>query len=80
MVDRHLAKVVIDMAVFLEYSDGNVLGEDASVEAMEQMAAELQLMSESAKEALIQRFHELADEYGGRAAFVSNLPETLGLA
>lgn len=67
------------MAVFLEYSDGSVLDADASVEAMEQMAAELQLMSESAKEELIQRFHELADEYGAKAAFVSNLPHALGL-
>jgi hypothetical protein len=79
-IDKHLAKAIIDVALFLEFSDEEVLDADTAVEAMENLAAELQLMSGDAKNGLVERFHELASAYGDQAEFVEELPESLGLS
>jgi hypothetical protein len=79
VVDKHLAKAVVDIVVFLEFSEEGVLDADAAVGTMEQLAAELQLMSDETKSSQTHRFHELAREYGDRAKFVESLGETLGL-
>jgi hypothetical protein len=79
VVDKHLAKAIVDMAIFLEYSSEDVLDADAAVGAMEQLSAELQLMSDEDRASLNQCFRELADSYGGRANFVKGLIESLGL-
>ena len=44
-VNKHIVKEIIDLAIFLEFSGGKVLDPDASIEAMEQLAGELQCMS-----------------------------------
>lgn len=79
-IDKHLAKAIIDITIFLEFSDETVLDADASVGAMEQLAAELQLMSQDTKNSLIEQFQSLASEYpAGRGDFVRSLAETMGL-
>ncbi|MFJ4291927.1 hypothetical protein ACIP1U_19405 [Cupriavidus sp. NPDC089707] len=80
MFNRHIAKAIADFAVFLEFADEDVLDPDASMQAMEQLAAELQSMSEDERRALSTWFGEIASDYGGREAFVRDLSETLGLA
>lgn len=78
-VDEHLAKAIVDVAIFFEFSDENTIDGDAAVAAMEQLSAELQRMAEPAKAALAQRFHEIAHAYGDRAQFVGSLADSLGI-
>lgn len=79
VIDKHLAKAIVDIAIFFEFSDENVLDADDSVNALEQLAAELQLMSDLFKSELINEFNDLAKEYGEKSEFVRNLGDTLGL-
>jgi len=79
MFNRHIAKAIADFAVFLEFADEDVLDPDASIAAMEQLAGELQLMSEDERRALSDCFDEIVSGYGGRDAFVRGLSESLGL-
>lgn len=79
MVDKHLAKAIADVVIFLEFSNEDVLNADASVAALEQLAAELQNTSDAVRAELSQCFNDLSKEYGERASFVAGLAETLGL-
>ena len=79
VVDEHLAKAIVDVSIFLEFSDENTIDGDAAVAAMEQLSGELQRMSAPAKAALAQRFQEIAHVYGDRAQFVENLADSLGI-
>ncbi|WP_256703100.1 hypothetical protein [Burkholderia ubonensis] len=72
-------KAIIDTAIFLEFSGKEILDLDVSVEFMEQLAGELQCMSEHEKSEVVACIRNLAGSYGDRADFVSGLPEKLGL-
>ncbi|MDN2484227.1 hypothetical protein MML63_01025 [Kosakonia sacchari] len=75
-----LAKVVADLALFLEFSNENVLNPDAAMQALEQSAAELQRLSPDDKHHIAAIFVELSRQYDAEnAAFISHLPQTLGL-
>lgn len=75
-----LVKVIADLAVFLEFTSEELLDSDSAVEAMEQMAAELQSMDDKERENLTSIFIELSDEYEGeKSEYVRGLPECLGL-
>ena len=79
-IDRHLVKAIVDMAVFLEYTNSELLNEDAAVEAMEQLAAELQQMDEGDQQQFSQQIVVLASQYEQpQRDFVAGLPEALGL-
>ncbi|GKX58677.1 hypothetical protein [Leminorella grimontii] len=75
-----LAKVVADLAVFLEFTGEEQLDPDSAVEAMEQMAGELQSLDDKERENLTGIFIELSNEYeGDKSLYVRGLPEFLGL-
>jgi hypothetical protein len=80
-VNSHLAKAIADIAIFLEFTSENLLNPDASMEAMEQLAAELQLMNDADRESLTKELKRLSVEYvdKSKAKFVDSLPESLGL-
>ena len=80
MVDKHIAKVIVDVAVFLEFSDADVVNEDSAVAMLEQIASELQCMENTEQESLALQFKELASQYGDKRAFVESLSDTHGLA
>ena len=80
MVDQNLARAIANVAIFLEFSNSDLVNEDASVDAMEQLAADLQLMDESSRADLSKALKEIARGYDGQAAdFVAELPESLGI-
>ena len=54
-IDPHLVKAIVDIAIFLEFTTSDLLNEDASVEALEQLAAELQLMDTPSRIALSEK-------------------------
>lgn len=79
-MESHLIKAVVDMAVFLEYTNSEFLNEDAAVEAMEQLAAELQQMGESDQQQLSKQIVILSSLFGQpQKDFVAGLPDALGL-
>lgn len=78
-IDKHLAKAIVDVAIFLEFATEDVLNPDVAVAMMEQLAGELQLMPDELKNSLARQFQELAAEYGDKASFVETLGEALGL-
>jgi hypothetical protein len=79
--NSHIVKALVDMAVFLEYADSDLLDEDAAVEAMEQLAAELRLMLEADQQQLAKQIVEFSTSYEQpQSDFVESLPEALGLA
>lgn len=79
MLNRHIGKAIIDVALFLEFSDEDLVDPDAAVQAMERLGFELQLMSESERLELASCFHDVAEEYGEKEAFVRELAINLGL-
>jgi hypothetical protein len=81
LISRHLVKAIADMAIFLEFTDEALLDADASIEAMEQLAAELQRMDDKGRSSLARQLKELSVEYGevSRVRFVETLPESFGL-
>ena len=79
-MDSHLVKAIVDMAVFFEYTNSELLNEDAAVEAMEQLAAELQQMDERNQQQLSQQIVAFASQYEQpQRDFVAGLPDALGL-
>lgn len=79
-MNSHLIRVIVDMAVFLEYTNSDLLDEDAAVEAMEQLAGELQQMAESDQRQLAKQIVEYSTSYTQpQSDFVKGLPEALGI-
>ncbi|MFE4109262.1 hypothetical protein [Kosakonia sp. YIM B13611] len=75
-----LAKVVADLAIFLEFTGENQLDQDAAINVLEQIAAELKTLNAEDKYRLAAIFNELSQRYpADKTAFVSHLPEALGL-
>jgi hypothetical protein len=75
-----LAKIVADLAIFLEFTSEELLDPDAAVEAMEQIAAELQLLGDEERNNLAKIFIDLSNGYqGDKSEYVRDLPESLGL-
>ncbi|MBI2308174.1 MAG: hypothetical protein HYU78_12810 [Rhodocyclales bacterium] len=82
LFNKHLIKSLADLAIFLEFTNEDLLDADIAVGAMEQLAKELQCMSEEDQRILARRLRDLRTEYPDekKAQFVENLPESLGLA
>ncbi|RCS56428.1 hypothetical protein [Parvibium lacunae] len=80
-ISYHLAKAIADIAIFLEFTNEKLLDQDTSIEAMEQLAMELQLMEDDDRRSFGLLLKKLSAEYkdSRKAQFVENLPESLGL-
>jgi hypothetical protein len=75
-----LARAIVGTAIFLEFTDDVRLDPDAAVEAMEQLAAELQKLDPAAKTALVEAIIASASTFEANyAEFVRSLPDALGL-
>lgn len=79
MVDEHIVRAIIDVAVFLEYTTEDLINQDAAVSAMEQLAFELNQMDDSSKADVSKAMVMLSEEYSDKVAFVAELPEHFGL-
>jgi hypothetical protein len=77
----HLVKAIVDVAAFLEYTNSELLDADTAVEAMEQLAAGLQVMAESDKQQLAKQIAHLSMSYAKpQSEFVEGLAGALGLS
>jgi len=64
-----ILKTIVDFAIFLEFTGDDDLNPDFAVEAMEQLAAELQLLNKAEKLSLISEFKNLAKNNRGQTTF-----------
>lgn len=75
-----LIKIIVDLAIFLEFTSEDRLDADTAVEMMEQMAAELQLLDVEDRQDIARNFLVISAEYNGdKSEFVKELPESFGL-
>jgi hypothetical protein len=80
VVDQNFARAIANVAIFLEFSNEDIINEDASVEAMEQLAADLQAMDGPVRAALSKALKEVAQSYDSETSqFVAELPESFGI-
>jgi hypothetical protein len=79
MLDKYLVKSIIDMTLFLEFTDGALLDEDVAIARLEGLASELHCMDAETKKDFCLQIRELAKDYSEKSDFVMNLPRTLGL-
>lgn len=78
-MDRYVAKALIDVALFFDSVDDDVLDPGIAVEALEQLAANLQSASDVARSDLTDAITKLAADYPRHRDFVLELPDALGL-
>jgi len=59
-LNNYLAKAVVDMAIFLEFSDEQLIDQDAAVAALEGLAENLQRLEQQDRVALCAQFRVLS--------------------
>ena len=75
-----MARAIANIAIFLEFSSTDILGEDASIQAMEQLAADLQALDDGSRNELSAGLHFIAADYQGEVSkFVKDLPNAFGI-
>lgn len=75
-----LVKIIVDMAIFLEFSSPDLLDPDCAIEAMEDIAAELQTLNYEDRANIADIFRDISKKYkDDKAEYVINLPESLGI-
>ncbi len=79
MLDKTIVRSIIDMFIFLEFSEDSQIDEDVAVSQMEALAAQLHGAPEATRKDLVEMITELATQYGERSDFVRALPRTIGL-
>lgn len=79
-INNCLLQSLADLLLFLEFSSEDQVNPDAAVQAMEQLSATLQQLSDIDKDNLVLAFKKLSSQYGGgKADFIANIGEHLGL-
>ena len=75
------ANVIVDTAIFLEFTNDELLNEDVSIQAMEQLAAELQKLTLEEKQLLKVELKNISSSLNDKqkSDFVANLSESFGL-
>ncbi|HDS1678078.1 hypothetical protein [Stenotrophomonas forensis] len=79
-IDKHVARALVDLAIFLEFSADDVVDPDAAIQRLEQLALTLQMMDLESRSSLCSQFRSIAVDYSDeQAGFVESLGEALGL-
>ena len=74
-----LARVVADIAIFLEFSDESILDPDASIAQLELLASRVQALPERQRRGIAGALRSLAPSEPAHEDFLRNLPDTLGI-
>jgi len=79
-INKHIARAIAELAIFLEFSGDDALNPDAAIQGLEQLASTLQMMDLKSKSSLCLQFKSIAADYSDeQAEFVESLGDTLGL-
>jgi hypothetical protein len=77
---NEIARAIANIVIFMEYSSPDILDEDASIQAMEQLAGDLKTLDANSRSALSASFRAIASTYDGEfRTFVEELPDALGI-
>jgi hypothetical protein len=81
MNDEPLMEALIDVLLFLDLSDEEAVDEDAAVDVLEQIGAQLQRLDSSTKHRFVQRVLDRARETESKEQreALESLPEDFGL-
>lgn len=79
MLDEHIVRSIIDMFIFLEFTEDSHMNGDTAIPQMEALAVQLQRASEPTQLDLATQIRDLASGYGERSDFVRELPQMIGL-
>lgn len=75
-----VARAIANLVIFMEYTPSDLLDEDASIEAMEQLGGDLKELDAESLRSLCASFRSIAPTYDGEMkTFVEELPHTFGL-
>ncbi|EKT4485221.1 hypothetical protein QEM02_005409 [Pseudomonas putida] len=79
-INKHIARAIVELAIFLEFSGDDVLNPDTAIQGLEQLASTLQMMDLKSKSSLCLQFKSIALDYSDeQAEFVESLGDALGL-
>jgi len=67
-----LVRIIVNLAVFIEFTNEKQLNPDVSVAIMEGIAAELQLLNKHVRNDMVKFFQEISCEYNSSESFFSN--------
>jgi len=74
-----LARVLVDICIFLETADDSVLDPDAGLRTLETLAYRLRALSSADRHALASAMRAIADVEPAHRELVLHLPQSLGL-
>lgn len=75
-----LTKIVLDLAIFFEFSEETYIDEDLAVELLENISAEFASLSDASKKHLIKVVTRLTAEYeGDKKEFLEEFSKNFGL-
>jgi hypothetical protein len=76
----NLVRALVDLCVFLEYSDDNVLDPNAALKAFEDLSVTLQSADPSVQRSVRAEISKLAATYDAeKSSFVESLADNIGL-
>jgi hypothetical protein len=79
-LETQLIKIIANLALYLEFSSASKGDEDSDVSVMEQLASELQAMSEEDQRKVSDTIRAIAPDYDKKQrTFLSEFPENFGL-
>jgi hypothetical protein len=79
-MDERVIQTIVDVAIFFEFSENDIINPDISIQMLEQIAATLQSANEDTKKKLCVSFKKLSNNYFGKQhEFVKNLCNIFGL-
>ncbi|MFK7974467.1 MAG: hypothetical protein AB8B66_06405 [Rickettsiaceae bacterium] len=79
-LSNKLIKVLLDLVIFIEFSNEDIVNEDAAVGILEEVAAELQDLEQEDKQELLKQIKNLSSMYSSeKKAFLENFSDYFGL-
>jgi len=80
MMNDHLVKTIVDVMIFLEFAEDDIVDPDSAIQMIENITAEMCLMDNGAKKEFVAHISKMADQYTGEHKdFVKHLPVILGI-
>jgi len=79
LTDPALTRAIVELVLFLELSDENLVDPDASVSALEQLSHTLQGASADTRQSMVEQIRTMSHHDPEASKLIAELPETLGL-
>ena len=79
-MNDHLIKILVDVIIFLEFSDDDIIDPDAAIQMIEHITAEICIMGAAEKKECVAQINKIADQHTGKHKdFIKHLPVILGI-